>query len=193
MATKKTTTKKPAKKEAKASKQPAAAPTTKPKAVRRSAPPPTQGVLTLPTDAEMKELEGYPSMTTDQTLHFRHAPAGYAEVAQTTLTSLQGQSGNFKLPGVSADTLATALQQRATLLPIEDKLAPFYRRAYDNRRAADDAGMGVLLMLVRAVKSSGDPDLVAVFKTAIDWVAATHTSTAPKTKKKPTPTPAPTK
>ena len=44
---------------------------------------------------------------------------------------------------MTADTLETALATRATLLPIEEALEPYYRRAYDNRREADSDGMGV--------------------------------------------------
>ena len=130
----------------------------------------------------MKQLETYPTYRSKKTVHFRNAPPGYLEVAQTTLTALQDQEGNFKLPGVSADALEQSLEERATLLPLEDKLEPFYRLAYDNRRAADDVGMGVILTLVRGVKSSGDPNLATVFKMAIDWVAGTH-KTPTKTKK----------
>jgi hypothetical protein len=128
-----------------------------------------------PTPAEFTEVLKYPVHTFEETRHYRTAPQGFDEVARATLKSWNEIAGDLKLPGVSAAALQHALDTRATLLPLEQKLEPYFRRAYDNRREADSDGMGVLYKLARAVNASGDAALKTRFARLIGWISEHHT------------------
>ena len=127
-----------------------------------------------PTAGELATLLGYPVHSSEETRHYRTAPEGFEQVARTTLANWAEIRADLKIPGVSPDALQHAVDTRAALLPIETKLAPYYQRAYDNRREADSDGVGVLYKLARAVKGSGDPALKTRFAPLLAWIASHH-------------------
>jgi hypothetical protein len=127
-----------------------------------------------PTPEELHALLAYPVHTTDETRHYRTAPEGFGDVADKTVAAWTEIASQLAMPGLSLQVLTDAIAAREELLPIEAKLEPYYRRAYDNRREADSDGVGMLLKLARTVKGAGDPALTSRFQFLIDWIAAHH-------------------
>lgn len=127
-----------------------------------------------PSAADFAKLLTYGVHAPEETRHYRVAPEGFEEVARATLLSWAEISGELKLPGVSQETLQHAVDTHAALAPIEHKLEPYYRRAYDNRREADSDGMGVLYKLARAVNGTRDAALITRFARLNEWIAAHH-------------------
>ena len=119
---------------------------------KTAATPPANVAPTPPTETEFKSLLTYGVFTPAQLLHLLRAPAGYELVAKKVLADWQEIADDFKVPGLSIDTLEQALATHDVVAPLEAKIAPFFQRATENRRVADSTAMGVLLKLARAVK-----------------------------------------
>jgi hypothetical protein len=169
----------PKKQAAKAKSKSAALP---PEAVATS---PTNLATELPTEAEMELLQKYPVLSSANAVHFLRAPAGFRDVAVATLAEWQGLDTQFQAPGLTPDALSQAVATHDALAPIEQKLEPFYNRAYYNRLQADSDAMSLMFALARAIKGLGNTQLKERFHTLFDWISATHAHKATPTKKQP--------
>lgn len=139
---------------------------------------------TPPTTQELTQVLKYPMRTKEELKHLLPAPVDYPSVLTQTIEVLDGLGNRFVVPGVSLDALIEARDQRNELLPVEQKLTPFYARAYDNRRIADSQGMKALLTINRVVKSSKNPELMASFRFLSESISSHKPKNTKATKEK---------
>lgn len=143
--------------------------------------------LHLPTQQQLEMTLRLPVYDTRTIRQFLKRVDGMEEVASKTARALEASAAKIVVPAVTPETIRQHLAETLDLLPIEEALFPYYRRAYENRLAADAKIMASLFTVWRIIRAGRDRQLKERFAFLGDWIAR-HRGRKPKPN---TPLPAP--
>jgi len=126
------------------------------------------------TDAQQDKLLQLAVRTTSETRAFLKPGEGLERVAATTLDMMENTPQIGAALKLDAGKLRKQLESRAELSQYEATAFNLYRRAAENRMAADSDIYGAMLKVNRFVQNSGDAEYARDFAKLSEWVSAGH-------------------
>ena len=131
------------------------------------------------SETQQQKLLKLPVHTTAETRSYLKPGEGLERIAPIVLNMLESAPHIGAALKLDAEKLRKQLESRAELTQFEATTFNLYRRAAENRMAADSELYGAMLKVNRFVQNSGDAEYARDFSDLSEWVSSNHSHTGP--------------
>jgi hypothetical protein len=128
---------------------------------------------------DQEYLLGLGVFTAEQTKRFLKPREGISKPADAAIRYLKASPAIGVALKIDPEKLGVLLQERDRLEKLESTTHNLFRRAAENRMAADSDLYGALLLFGRFVRSTDDPAMARDLEELLNWISEGH-ATGPR-------------